>query len=116
MGRDSSVDTATRYGLDGPGIESSGQELSPHPIPVAERSKARVCGLSLAGIACSNSAGDMDVRVVKSGQKTQSQDNHDKTVQSTYRERTKKKKQIPLVARFCAPVQTGTGIHPPPIK
>ena len=30
-------------------------------IPVAERSKAWVCGRSLAGIAGSNPAGDMDV-------------------------------------------------------
>ena len=33
-------------------------------IPVAERSKARVCGRSLAGIAGSNLASDMDVCVV----------------------------------------------------
>jgi hypothetical protein len=31
------------------------------PIPVVERSKARVYGCSLAGIADSNPAGDMDV-------------------------------------------------------
>ena len=31
------------------------------PIPVAERSKASVCGRSLAEIAGSNTAGDMDV-------------------------------------------------------
>ena len=34
------------------------------PIPVAERSKARVCGRSLAGVAGSNPAGGMDVCVV----------------------------------------------------
>jgi hypothetical protein len=34
------------------------------PIPVAERSKARFCGRSFAGIAGSNSAGGMDVSVV----------------------------------------------------
>ena len=34
------------------------------PIPVAERSKARVCGRSLAEVAGSNPAGDMDVCVV----------------------------------------------------
>ena len=34
------------------------------PIPVAERSKARVCGPLLAGVAGSNSAGGMDVCVV----------------------------------------------------
>ena len=31
------------------------------PIPVAERSQARVCGRSPAGIAGSNPAGNMDV-------------------------------------------------------
>jgi hypothetical protein len=31
------------------------------PIPVAERSKACVCGRSLAGIECSNPAGGNDV-------------------------------------------------------
>ena len=31
------------------------------PIPVAVRSKAWVCGLSLAGIVGSNPAGGMDV-------------------------------------------------------
>jgi len=31
------------------------------PIPVAARSKAWVCGRSLAGTAHSNTAGDMDV-------------------------------------------------------
>jgi len=31
LGRDSSLDIATRYGLDGPGIESRwGDETSPH--------------------------------------------------------------------------------------
>ena len=34
------------------------------PVPVAERSKARVYGRSLAGIAGSNPAGGMDVCVV----------------------------------------------------
>ena len=33
-------------------------------IPVDERSKARVCGRSLAGTAGSNPAGSMDVSVV----------------------------------------------------
>ena len=55
-GRDSSVGTATRYGLDGRGIESAD--------PVAERSKARVCGRSLAGIVGSNPTGGMEVCVV----------------------------------------------------
>ena len=36
VGRDSSVDTATRYGLDGPGIESRWGRDFPHPSrPVA---------------------------------------------------------------------------------
>ena len=57
LGRDSSVGIASRYGLDGPGIESL-------PIPVAAQSKAWVCGRSLAGIVDSNPAGGMDVCVV----------------------------------------------------
>ena len=32
-------------------------------IPVADRSKARVCGRSFSGVAGSNPAGDMDVCV-----------------------------------------------------
>ena len=56
-GRDSSVDIVTtlwdrRFGVRTP------------PIPVAERSKVRVCGRSLAGIAGSNPAESMDVGVV----------------------------------------------------
>jgi hypothetical protein len=35
------------------------------PIPVGERSKAKFCGRSLAGIAGSNPAGNMDVCVVR---------------------------------------------------
>ena len=34
------------------------------PIPVAARSKAWVCGRSLAGIVSSNPVGGMDVNVV----------------------------------------------------
>jgi hypothetical protein len=34
------------------------------PIPIAERPKTRVCGLSFAGVAGSNPAGGMDVCVV----------------------------------------------------
>ena len=56
-GRDGSVGIATCHGLYGPGIESQ-------PIPVAERSKARVCGRSLAGVAGSYPAGGMDVCVL----------------------------------------------------
>ena len=57
MGRNGSVGTTTRYGIDDPGFESS-------PIPVAERSKASVCGRSLAGVAGSNPAESMVVCVV----------------------------------------------------
>jgi hypothetical protein len=35
--------------------------LSGLPVPVAARAKAWVCGRSLAGIACSNPYGGMDV-------------------------------------------------------
>ena len=56
--RDGLLGIATRYGLDGPRIESW------EPTPVAERSKARICSRSLAGAAGSNSAGGMDVYVV----------------------------------------------------
>ena len=34
------------------------------PVPVVERSKARVCGRSIAGIAGSNDSGGMDVGVL----------------------------------------------------
>ena len=51
------VGIATRYWLYGPGIEF----LS---IPVAKRSKARVCGRFLAGVASSNPAGGLDICVV----------------------------------------------------
>jgi hypothetical protein len=57
VGRDSSVAIANRYGLDGPEIESQ-------PIPVAERSKMRVCGRSLDGVEGSNPARGMHVCVV----------------------------------------------------
>jgi hypothetical protein len=56
-GRDRSIGIATRYGMDGLGIESL-------PIPVAKRSKAKVCGRTLDGVAGSNLAGDMDACVV----------------------------------------------------
>ena len=54
MSRGSSVSIATLYGLDDPRIKSQAD-------PVAERSKARVCGRTLAGVAGSNPAGGMDV-------------------------------------------------------
>ena len=53
---DSSVGIVTRYGLDGPGIESC-QSL-------AELSKPGVYGRSLTGVAGSNTAGGKDVSVV----------------------------------------------------
>jgi hypothetical protein len=43
---------------------SSGSVVRKKPTPVAERLNARVCGLSLAGVASSNRAGGMDVCVV----------------------------------------------------
>ena len=46
MGRDSSFGVATRYGLDGLGIESQWPS-----------SRSKVCGRSLAGVAGSNPAG-----------------------------------------------------------
>ena len=52
--RDNSVGIETRYGLHDPGIESL----------VAERSKAKVCCRSLAGVAGSNPGGGMEVCVV----------------------------------------------------
>ena len=55
MGRDGSVGIQTRYGLGGPGNEV---------LVLAERSKAWVCGRSLAGVAGSNPVGGMDVCVV----------------------------------------------------
>ena len=38
--------------------ERSGHRIPPVPVP--ERSKARICGLSLAGVSGSNPAGDVD--------------------------------------------------------
>jgi len=38
--------------------------LQYNQVPMAERSKARVCGRSLAGIAASNPAGGMDVSLL----------------------------------------------------
>ena len=109
---DISVGIATRNGLDGPGIESL-------PIPVAEWSKARVCGRSLAGIAGSNPAAGMDVccecRTVRT--KGKSQENQDKEVQIKYREKEKtKQNKITVVATFSthplSPYTKGTGSLP----
>jgi hypothetical protein len=43
------------------GFVASRSGMKKAPIPVAARFKACVCGRSLAGIAGSNAAGDMDV-------------------------------------------------------
>ena len=76
--RDNSVSIATRYGPDGPEIESC--------RPVAERSKARICGRSLPGVSGSNPAGGMYVYMLYSKDKRQSQHNRDEVVQKKYRE------------------------------
>ena len=52
-----------RFPLGGDGM-SLDETVWWAPIPVAARSKALVCGLSLAGIAGSNPAGGMDVCVL----------------------------------------------------
>ena len=41
-----------------------GLEIESLPIPVADRSKARVCGRFCAGIVGSNPAGGMDICAV----------------------------------------------------
>jgi hypothetical protein len=80
VGRDSVVGIATRYELDGRGIEPIPVAVRPRawvfgsslttivgsnpPIPVAVRSKAWVFGRSLARIMGSNPTGGMDVCVV----------------------------------------------------
>jgi hypothetical protein len=60
--------------------------------PVAERSKARVYGRSLAGIACSNPAWGIDISVVCCTVriKRKIQDNQDKQARLKYKDRTKK--------------------------
>ena len=45
---------------DTPGIEFT-SSTSTKTIPAAGRSRAWVCGRSIAGISCSNPAGDMSV-------------------------------------------------------
>jgi hypothetical protein len=65
------------YGLDSQGIESL-------PIPLAERSKIRVCGRLLVGVAVSNPAGAwifLLCVLLYSKDKRQSHDNQDKQVQ-----------------------------------
>ena len=62
------------------------------PVPVAERSKARVCGRSLIGIAGSNPAGVVDVCVVCCTIKTMERARTVKTkkqVRQSYKDRTR---------------------------
>ena len=60
------------------------------PIPVAERSKARVCGRSLPGVTGSNPAGSMDICVVCCTLRTKGKARTIRTQQ--YRNNTDKKK------------------------
>ena len=60
---------------------------------MAERSKARVYGRSLAGVAGSNPAGDMDVCVVQPGQSGQS---------SSTVEVQREREKVPVRAKFFA--------------
>ena len=64
---------------------------SPVPIPVAERSKARVCGRSLAGVAGSNPAGSINVLyLLYSKNKRQRPSQLGQTDTDKYKARTKK--------------------------
>ena len=105
MGWGSSIGIATRYWLDGPGIE--------WPIPVAERYKARVCGRSLAEIAGSNPAGGMDVYVVLYSKENKAKCRpvkSKKQVRTKYR--VQENKKVPVGTRFSAPVQSGPRAQP----
>ena len=77
---------------------------------MAERSKARVCGRSLAKVAGSNPAGAWMFVLCM----LYSQANKAKPGQSGQRSRIqiKYKKKIPVGTRFSAPVQTGPEAHP----
>ena len=74
-------------------------------IPVAERSKATVCGRSLTGISGSNPAEGMDVCVLCVLYSKDKRESKDKEVQ---RQKTK----IPVGVRFFAPIKNGPGAHP----
>jgi hypothetical protein len=52
------------YAIQPGELRSQCVTIAQSPIPAAERSKARVCARSLAGIAGSNPNGGMDVCVV----------------------------------------------------
>ena len=80
---------------------------------MAERSKARVYGQSLAGIPGSNPAGVMDVCVVcvvRQGQKGKGQESQHKEVTTKCRERITKKKMA-VGEKFSAPDQTCSWAH-----
>ena len=86
-GRDSSVGIATRYGLDGPAIQSSRSQW-----PGGLR---RVCDRSLAWTAASNSVGGMDgcvVCVVQYGQKAKPGQSGQRSTENV------KSKAVPLQA------------------
>jgi hypothetical protein len=72
---------------------------------VTERSKARVCGRSLVGIAGSNPARVMDVYVVCL---LSTKDNRQKPGQSGQRENRKN----PSMGEISAPVQAGPASQP----
>ena len=65
---------------------------------IAERPKATVCGLSLAGIAGSNPAGSMDVCVVCCAVKAKAQEQEDpekrKEVREKYKARTREGSEV----------------------
>ena len=69
------------------------QPLAAKAIPVAERSKARVCGRPLAGVESSNPARGMDVCGVLQYTKDKRQ-NQDKEVQIKYREQKKNSRLV----------------------
>ena len=93
MSRYSSVDIATRYGLDGPG------------------SNADPNSRALAGVAGSNPAGGLDVCVVCCTVKGQKAKPEQSGLRST--DKVEREKKNRLRARFSAPVQkTGPGVQP----
>jgi len=61
--RDAAKARKTSVMIGGDPVEIRTRQIPNMPVPVAVRSKAWVCGQSLAGIMGSNPAGDMDVRL-----------------------------------------------------
>jgi hypothetical protein len=89
--------------------ESLRAERSGDRIPVSERSKARVCGLSLTGVEGSNPAGGwMFVLCVlyRKGQEAKPGQSGQRNIDKIQRTKQKQKK-MPAGERFFAPVQTG---------